>query len=133
MDGVSPPVGGSANIIRMFTMSIWVAQDMFLTGLSCWLIWPSSAFTDDKIFSIENILHPKDHIVLDPHQFNYQGQEGISLWDCLGEGFLKEACKLGISSFEKFLTHILEGKLLDEHDLSLICAYYLKVTHTCGG
>jgi hypothetical protein len=27
------------------------------------------------------------------------GQEGISLWDLLGEGFLKEASELGISAF----------------------------------
>jgi hypothetical protein len=28
-----------------------------------------------------------------------QGQEGISLWDILGEGFLKEASQLGICCF----------------------------------
>jgi len=27
------------------------------------------------------------------------GQEGVSVWDLLGEGFLKEATKLGLSSY----------------------------------
>ena len=62
------------------------------------------------------------------------GQEGISLWDSLGEGFLREVSQLGIYFilkffFEIFLTTVLEGKLLDEADLTLIRAYSLKVNH----
>ena len=66
------------------------------------------------------------------------GQEGILLWDGLGEGFLIEASQLGmlfwyillfLFFFLKILTPVLEGKLLDEDDLTLICAYSLKVNH----
>ena len=44
---------------------------MFLASLPCWLIWPSSKFGDNKIFSIGQIFDPKDYIVLEPHKFNY--------------------------------------------------------------
>ena len=52
----------------------------------------------------------------DDDDFAGPGQEGISLWDSLGEGFLREVSQL-------------EGKLLDEDDLTLIRAYSLKVNH----
>jgi hypothetical protein len=72
MDGHAPPRGGYvANTIGTFTISIRVAQDMFLAGLPCWLIRQASTFEDQKIFSIGEIFHPKDYIVLEPHKFNY--------------------------------------------------------------
>ena len=52
----------------------------------------------------------------DDGMFAGPGQEGISLWDSLGEGFLREVSQL-------------EGKLLDEADLTLIRAYALKINH----
>ena len=71
MDGHAPPGDGVADTIGTFTTSIHIAQDMFLAGLPCWLIWPSSKFGDDKIYAIGQIFNPKDHIVLEPHKFNY--------------------------------------------------------------
>jgi hypothetical protein len=44
---------------------------MFLAGLPCWLIRPSSTFRDEKISTIGEVFHPKDYIVLEPHKFNY--------------------------------------------------------------
>ena len=38
MDGISPPSRDVADTIGMFTISIHVAQDMFLAGLPCWLM-----------------------------------------------------------------------------------------------
>ena len=58
MDGHAPP-GDIADTIGTFTTSICVAQDMFLAGLPCWLIWPSSKFGDNKIFSIGQIFDPR--------------------------------------------------------------------------
>jgi hypothetical protein len=71
MDGVTPPGDGVADTIGVFTMSIRVAQDMFLAGLPCWLIRSSTVFDEEKIFSTSEIFHPKDYIVLEPHTFNY--------------------------------------------------------------
>ena len=71
MDGHTPPGDGVADTIGTFTMSIRVAQDMFLAGLPCWLIRPSNTFGDQKIFSIREIFHPKDYVILEPHKFNY--------------------------------------------------------------
>ena len=64
--------------------------------------------------------------------FAEPGQEGISVWDLLGEGFLKEATeKNRLATYELilngFLMFLLEGKLLNESDLTLLCAYTLKV------
>ena len=58
------------------------------------------------------------------------GQERISVWDLLGEGFLNKAAKLGM--YVVFIpllrsNAVSEGKLLDESDLSLLWAYALKV------
>ena len=71
MDGHAPPSDSVANTVGTFTTSIRVAQDMFLTGLPCWLIQQSNTFGDKKIFSIAEIFHPKDYVVLEPHKFNY--------------------------------------------------------------
>lgn len=71
MDGNAPANDGVADTIGTYTMSIRVAQDMFLAGLPCWLIRPSTQFADDKIFKIGEIFHPKDYFVLDPHPFDY--------------------------------------------------------------
>ena len=71
MDGFAPPGDGVADTIGTFMTSIRVAQDMFLTGLPCWLIWSSSTFNDEKIFRIVEIFHPKDYVILEPHKFNY--------------------------------------------------------------
>ena len=71
MDGHTPPGKGVADTVGTFTMSIRVAQDMFLAGLPCWLIWSSSTFGDNKIFRIVEMFHPKDYVVLGPHKFNY--------------------------------------------------------------
>jgi hypothetical protein len=71
MDGFTPPGDGAADTIGTFTMSIRVAQDMFLAGLPCWLIRSSAAFEDQKIFEISEIFHPKDYFVLEPHTFDY--------------------------------------------------------------
>ena len=72
MDGLTPPGRDVADTIGTFTTSIRVAQDMFLAGLPCWLIRPSSSFgVDDKIFSIAEIFPPNDYVVLEPHKFNY--------------------------------------------------------------
>ena len=69
----------------------------------------------------------------DDEMFAGPGQEGISLWDSLGEGFLKEVSQLGMllcyCYFQEIITLFLEGKLLDEHDLTLIRAYSLKINH----
>jgi hypothetical protein len=51
--------------------SICVAQDMFLASLPCWLIQESKTFGNEKIFSIAEVFHLKDYIVLGPHKFNY--------------------------------------------------------------
>src|SRR5271168_2580154 len=71
MDGHAPPGEGVADTIGTFMTSIRVAQDMFLAGLPCWLIWESKTFGEEKFFMIAEIFHPKDYIVLDPHKFNY--------------------------------------------------------------
>ena len=71
MNGHAPPGKGVADTIGTLTTSIRVAQDMFLAGLPCWLIWESKTFGDEKIFMIAEVLHLKDHIILDPHKFNY--------------------------------------------------------------
>ena len=71
MEGHAPPDKGVADTIGTFTTSIHVAQDMFLAGLPCWLIWISKTFGNKKILMIAEVLHPKDYIVLDPHKFNY--------------------------------------------------------------
>ena len=71
MDGLTPPVAGVADTVGTITTSIRVAQDMFLAGLPCWLIRQSNTFVDEKIFSIGEIFHPKDYVVLDLHKFNY--------------------------------------------------------------
>jgi len=71
MDGHTPPVGGVADTIGTFTTSIRVAQDMFIAGLPCWLIRESKTFSDQRIFQIAEVLHPKGYIVLDPHKFKY--------------------------------------------------------------
>ena len=70
----------------------------------------------------------------DDELFVIQGQEGVPLWDSLGEGFLKEVSQSGLSLsycfLTKFVTLFQEGKLLDEDDLTLICAYSLKLKHS---
>jgi hypothetical protein len=71
IDGFAPPADSVADTVGTFTTSIRVAQDMFLAGLPCWLIQSSSTFSDEKIFAIAEILHPKDYVVLEPHKFNY--------------------------------------------------------------
>ena len=71
MDGLAPPGAGVADTIGTFTMTIRVAQDMFLASLPCWLIQSSSMFSDKKIFSIAEIFSPKDYIILEPHKHNY--------------------------------------------------------------
>jgi len=71
MDGHALPGDGVADTVGTFTMSIRVAQDMFLAGLPCWLIRPSGTFVDEKIFAIGEIFHPKDYVILEPHKFNY--------------------------------------------------------------
>jgi hypothetical protein len=71
MDSQAPPAAGVADTIGTFTTSIRVAQDMFSASLPCWLIWESKTFGDDKIFSIAEVFHPKDYIILGPHKFNY--------------------------------------------------------------
>ena len=71
MDGHAPPGKGVADMVGTFTISIHVAQDMFLASLPCWLIRSSSTFGDNKIFRIAEMFHPKDYIILGPHKFNY--------------------------------------------------------------
>jgi hypothetical protein len=71
MDGQAPPAPGIADTIGTFTTSIRVAQDMFLASLPCWLIRESKTFDNKKIFSIAEVFHPKDYIILGPHKFNY--------------------------------------------------------------
>ena len=71
MDGLAFPADGVANTVGTFMSSIHVAQDMFLTGLPCWLIQTSSTFLEEKIYHIVNILPPKDILVLEPHKFKY--------------------------------------------------------------
>ena len=71
IDGLAPADKGVANTIGTFMTSICIAQDMFLAGLPFWLIRSLDTFAEEKIFQIDPILHPKDHIVLDPHQFAY--------------------------------------------------------------
>jgi hypothetical protein len=71
IDGQALPAAGVADTIGTFTTSIHVAQDMFLAGLPCWLIWESKTFGDEKIFSVAEIFHLKNYIVLGPHKFNY--------------------------------------------------------------
>jgi hypothetical protein len=71
MDNHAPPAAGVADTMETFMTSIHVAQDMFLAGLPCWLIWESKTFSDEKIFMIAEVLHPKNYIVLDSHKFNY--------------------------------------------------------------
>jgi len=71
MDGLALPADGVADTVGTITWSIRVAQDMFLAGLPCWLIRPSKTFKDEKIFSIGEIFHPKDYVVLEPHKFSY--------------------------------------------------------------
>jgi hypothetical protein len=64
MDGQAPPAAGVADTIGAFTTSIHVAQNMFLASLPCWLIQESKTFGDKKIFSVAEIFHLKDYIVL---------------------------------------------------------------------
>ena len=71
MDGLAPSDKGVANMIGTFMTTIHIAQDMFLASLPFWLIRSSDTFAEEKIFQIDLILHPKDHIILDPHQFTY--------------------------------------------------------------
>ena len=71
MDGQAPPAAGIADTIGTFMTSIRVAQDMFLASLFCWLIRESKTFGDEKIFSIAEVFHLKDYIVLGLHTFNY--------------------------------------------------------------
>jgi hypothetical protein len=71
MDGLALPGDGVADTVGTITMSIRVAQDMFLAGLPCWLIRSSRTFRDEKIFAIAEIFHPKDYIILEPHKYNY--------------------------------------------------------------
>jgi hypothetical protein len=71
MDGQAFPAAGVAVTIGTFMTSIRVAQNMFLTGLPCWLIRESKTFGDEKIFSVAEVFHPKDYIVLGPYKFNY--------------------------------------------------------------
>jgi hypothetical protein len=52
MNGQAFPAAGIVNTIRTFMTSICVAQDMFLAGLPCWLIWESKTFGNKKIFSV---------------------------------------------------------------------------------
>jgi hypothetical protein len=70
MDGQAPPAAGVADTIGTFTTSICVAQDMFLAGLPCWLIQESKTFGDEKIFSVAEVFHLKDYIILGPYKFN---------------------------------------------------------------
>ena len=71
MDSIAVLGDSVADTIGTFTSSIRVAQDMFVAGLPCWLIRPSSTFGDQKIFSIAEIFPPKDYVVLEPHKYNY--------------------------------------------------------------
>ena len=71
IDGLAVPGDGVADTIGTITTSIHVTQDMFLAGLPCWLIQPSKSFSDQKIFSIGEVFHPKNYVVLEPHKFNY--------------------------------------------------------------
>ena len=89
---------------------------------------------DDESISDFNVASDEEDQEDEDDMFAGPGQEGISLWDSLGEGFLREVSQLGIYFilkffFEIFLTTVLEGKLLDEADLTLIRAYSLKVNH----
>ena len=71
IDGVAVLGDSVADTIGTFTSSIRVAQDMFVAGLPCWLIWPSSTFGNQKIFSIVEIFPLKDFVILEPHKYNY--------------------------------------------------------------
>jgi hypothetical protein len=71
MNGQAPPAAGIVDTIGTFMTSIHVAQDMFLASLPCWLIQESKTFGDEKIFSVAEVFHPKDYIILGPHKFNY--------------------------------------------------------------
>lgn len=71
MEGLAPPSKDIADTVGTFTMNIRVAQDLFLAGLPCWLIRSSKSFRDEKFFSIAEIFHPRDYVVLEPHKFNY--------------------------------------------------------------
>jgi len=63
--------GQVADTIGVFTSSIQIAQDFFIAGLPCWLIQPSSQFTDQNIFQVVDLLHPQDQLTLGPHPFCY--------------------------------------------------------------
>lgn len=71
MDGNVPPADDVADTIGTFTSNIRVAQDMLLAGLPYWLIRPSHEFSDQKIFRISQIFHPRDYVMLEPHKFPY--------------------------------------------------------------
>ena len=71
IDGLAPPSQGVHNTVGCYTNSIWVAQDMYTAGLSCWLIQLSASFTNQKIFSVGDIFHPRDYLILELHPFKY--------------------------------------------------------------
>ena len=71
MDGLAPPSQGVHNTVGCYTNSIWVAQDMYTAGLPCWLIQSSASFTDQKIFSVGDIFHSGDYLILELHPFEY--------------------------------------------------------------
>jgi hypothetical protein len=88
----------------------------------------------DEPISDSDIASDKEE---DDEMFAEPGQESISLWDSIGEGFLREVSQLGMLFWYHYYSHylkkistpVLEGKLLDEADLTLICAYSFKVNH----
>jgi hypothetical protein len=50
--------------------------------------------TEDEPISDSNLASDEEE---DDEMFAGPGQEGISLWDSLGEGFLREVSQLGMS------------------------------------
>ena len=71
MDGHTPAAVWVADTISVFTSSIRIAQDFFITGLPCWLIRPSSQITNQKIIQVVDLWNPEDQLTLAQHPFPY--------------------------------------------------------------
>jgi hypothetical protein len=69
MDGRAPPAFEVANTVGIFTYDVQVAQDFFTAGLPFWFIRTSAEFTDQNIHNVVDLLHPEDHLNLNPHRF----------------------------------------------------------------
>ena len=81
---------------------------------------------ESDIYVDEELLKDED----DTMAIAEPGQEGISVWDLLGESFLQEVSWIGMFSVvfpTPKLMFCLDGTLVDEDDLTLLQAYSLRV------